>query len=529
MGIAILKYRRIFMIIKLKDPSQQRCVCLGSTIEVEDVVSVARHHAVVEFSDEFINRVNHCRSLVDELSIGELPIYGINTGLGENWKKKISLEDREIVQKNNLRSHACSLGEPHNEERVRAMMFVMIQHLGGGHSGIRLETLEVLKELLNKNVIPYVPKNGSVGYLCLEAHISLVLIGEGKAYVDGKLYEGGDALKLAGIEKTRISSKEGLSLTSGTTSVTALTALGLYDALVLAKSSDIVGAMSLEVLKGTVMAMDERLMKVRPHEDQMYTASNIRTILSDSEIVKFYESHRVQDALSLRSMPQLHGAAKKVLKDGLVTLNIELNSSVDNPLIFEEDGQGFALMGCNADGSYVGLAADTSAIALTNLIKMSERRLDRLVNPLLNELPAFLNSNPGLNNGLMIPQYAAAGILGQMKILSHPSTVDNFVTCANQEDYVSMGYNSAKKFVEITELAKYVLATELFNACQGQDFYKELKPSSSTYAVKAKIREQVPFIIDDCNMSPYIESIAELLLGQKIINITEEVVGPLKL
>lgn len=513
----------------LKNPCKKNMITLGSEIEMEDVLSVARYNAKVEFSDSFKNKVNKCRALVDELAKGETPIYGINTGLGENWKRKISLEDRETAQLNTLRSHACSLGESLKSEQVRAMMFVMIQHLGCGHAGIRLETLEVLKELLNKNVTPFVPKHGSVGYLCLEAHIGLVLIGEGRAYVEGVLHDGAKALEIAGIKKTVISSKEGLSITSGTTSVTALTALGLYDALVLAKSADISGAMSLEVLKGTLMAMDDRIMKVRPHEDQINTAYNIRTLLENSEIVKHYENYRVQDALSIRSMPQLHGAAKKVLKDSLYTLKIELNSSVDNPLIFEENGEGLALMGCNADGAYVGLAADAAAIAITNMMKMSERRIDRLVNPLLNELPAFLNSNPGLNNGLMIPQYAVAGILGQMKILCHPSTVDNFVTCANQEDYVSMGYNSAKKLCDVVELAKYVIAIELLNACQGQDFYKDMKAAPATLSVKEGIRKEVPFIVDDCNMNPFIETIASQLVDQKIIDSAEEVTGVLKL
>ncbi|MCH4887829.1 aromatic amino acid lyase [Acidaminobacter sp. JC074] len=516
------------MNLKLSCPSEIKQVVLGPEIKIEHVIAVARYKAEISFSDDFIKRVTHARKIVEELAGGETPIYGINTGLGENWKRKISKEDREIVQRNNLLSHACSLGEPCSKDQVRAMMFVMIQHLGMGHSGIRLETLEVLKALLNKDIIPYVPRHGSVGYLCLEAHIGLVLIGEGKAYVDGKLYPAKEALELKGLEATVISSKEGLSLTSGTTSVTAFTALGLYDALILAQTADLVGAMSLEVLKGTVMAMDERLMAQRPHEDQANTAYNIRTILEDSEIIKHYENHRVQDALSLRSMPQLHGAAKKVLKDALVTLEIELNSSVDNPLVFDEDGVGFALMGCNADGSYLGIAADACVIAVANLMKMSERRLDRLVNPLINELPAFLNSNPGLNNGLMIPQYTAAGIMGQIKILTHPASVDNFVTCANQEDYVSMGYNCAKKLVEVTDLAKYILSTELFNACQGQDFYTDIKPASATKHVRDKVREVAPFVHDDSNMSPYIEAIAVQIKERVIMKTLEEVTNQLK-
>jgi len=509
----------------LKNPKKLSTVTLGGSIRIEDVVAVARYGATVEFSKDYTIRVIKCRELVEMISKEEDAIYGITTGLGENWKKKISIEDREIVQRNNLRSHACSLGDPIEVEAVRAMMFVMLQHLGSGYTGIRLETLEVIKTLLNEGITPFVPKHGSVGYLCLEAHIALVLIGEGKAFVDGQVYEGAEALKMKGITSTTISSKEGLSLTSGTTSVTALTALGLFDALTMAKSVDIIGAMSLEVLKGTLMAMDERIMKLRPHVDQGHSASNIRSILKGSEIIEAHKGHRVQDALSLRSMPQLHGAAKKSLKDSLETLHIELNASVDNPLVFEEDGKGFALMGCNADGTYVGLSADISSVALGNLAKMSERRVDRLVNPHVNELPAFLNHNPGLNNGLMIPQYAAAGIMGQIKILCHPATIDNFVTCANQEDYVSMAYNSAKKFYDIGQLAKYILSTELFNACQAQDFYKELKPSPVTLKVKQHVRGFVPFVEEDCNMSPYIEALADMIMEQELIEIVEEAIG----
>ncbi|WP_432406655.1 HAL/PAL/TAL family ammonia-lyase [Wukongibacter sp. M2B1] len=510
-------------------PKDIKEVVLGEQIGLEEVIAVARYNAKVGFSKKYIDRVNQCRRLVEKFSDEEKAIYGITTGLGENWNRFISKEDRKIVQRNNLLSHACSLGESVEEECVRAMMFVMLQHLGTGHTGIRLATLEQIKDLLNNNIVPFTPRHGSVGYLSLEAHISLVLIGEGRAWYKGELLSGKEALEKAGLTPIVISSKEGLSLTSGTTSVTSLAALGLYDAIVTARTCDIAGAMSLEVLKGTLMAMDSRIMSVRPHEDQRKTAVNIKKILKNSEIVEKYKGYRVQDALSLRCIPQLHGAAKKILKDSLKTLIIELNSSVDNPLIFEEGEGGEALMGCNADGSYVGMAADSSAIAITNLAKMSERRLDRLVNHHISELPAFLNKNPGLNNGLMIPQYAAAGIVGEMKILCHPATIDNFVTCANQEDYVSMGYNAARKMYEVAGLAKYVLATEFFNSSQAQDFYGELKPSPITAKVHDLIREVVPYIENDCNMQPYIEHIAFLIQENMIVETVEVEIGKLEI
>ncbi len=286
----------------------------------------------------------------------------------------------------------------------------------------------------------------------------------------------------------------------------------MHDAINIAKTSDISGSLTLEVLKGTLMAMDDRLMQARPHEDQKYTADNIRNILSDSEIIERYNGSKVQDALSVRCMPQLHGAAKKLIKDSMKTIEIELNSSVDNPLIFEgEDNDGVALMGCNADGSYVGMAADTLAIAVTNLSKMCERRIDRLVNRHLSGLPAFLNKNAGINNGLMVAQYSAAGILGEMRIASHPATIDNIPTCANQEDYVSMGYNAALKAYECVNLSKYIFAVELICGTQALDFYDNLKPSKATKEIYNTIRDVVPPIENDINLHPCIEEVAGLL------------------
>ncbi len=509
-------------------PKDIKEVVLGEEIGIEEVIAVARYNAKVVFSEKYIARAKACRRLVEKFSDEERVMYGITTGLGENWNKFIPKEDREIVQRNNILSHTCSVGEPLEEDCVRAMMFVMLQHLGSGHAGVRLITLERIRDLLNNDIIPFTPRHGSVGYLCLEAHISQILIGEGRAWYRGELMKGKEALEKARLKPIVLSSKEGLSLVSGTTSVTALTVLGLYDSLVASKTCDIIGSMSLEVLKGTLTAMDPRIMEVRPHEDQGKTAKNINNILKDSEIVKKYKGYRVQDALSLRSMPQLHGAAKKILKDSLKTLTIELNSSVDNPLIFKDGDDGVALMGCNADGAYVGMAADASVIAITNLGKMSERRLDRLVNHHVSELPAFLNSNPGLNNGLMMPQYSAAGIIGQMRILSHPATIDNVVTCANQEDYVSMGYNAARKIYEAAGLLKYVLAIELMNAAQAQDFYKDLKPSIVTRKVYELVRKTVPFIEKDCNMHPYIEHIAALIKDNIVVETVEIEIGKLE-
>lgn len=324
-------------------------VTLGSTATINDLVSVARFGAKVAFSKEYEERVNHCRAHVDRFSHEGKAIYGLTTGLGDNWKKFIPEKDRETIQRNNIYAHTCAVGEPIAEECTRAMMFVMLCHFGSGHTGIRLETLALIRDMLNAGISPIVPGHGSVGYLTLEGHIGMVMIGEGKATYQGETLDGAEALKRAGLKPVVLSSKEGLILLSGTTSVTAFASLAIYDAQTLSLTADIAGSFTLEVLKGTLMAMDERLMAVRPHPDQINTAANIRAILKDSPMLERYRGHRVQDALSIRCMPQLHGPVKKAIKDAQATLAIELNSSVDNPLIFdEEDGGAVALMGYNA-------------------------------------------------------------------------------------------------------------------------------------------------------------------------------------
>ncbi len=504
-------------------------ITIGKKVSIKDVINVSRYNYSVGFSEDYVNRVNKCRKYVDKFSREGKAIYGITTGLGDNCDKFINEEDREIIQRNIILSHTCSVGESLQKECVRAMMFVMLVHFGTGHSGIRIETLELIKNLLNSDVTPFVPRHGSVGYLCLEAHIGEVLIGEGKAYYKNELLPSEEIYKRLNLKPIILSSKEGLTIVSGTTSVTALAALAVYDAVNIAKTSDISGSLTLEVLKGTLMAMDDRLMQVRPHEDQKYTADNIRNILSDSEIIEKYKGSRVQDALSVRCMPQLHGAAKKLIKDSFKTVETELNSSVDNPLIFDgENDEGTALMGCNADGSYVGMAADTLAIAVTNLSKMCERRIDRLVNRHLSGLPAFLNREAGLNSGLMVAQYSAAGILGEMRIASHPATIDNIPTCANQEDYVSMGYNAALKAYECVNLSKYIFAIELICGTQALDFYDDLRPSRATKELYNTIRNVFPSIENDINLHPCIEEVAALIKNEKINECVEKVIGKLK-
>lgn len=506
-----------------------RQITLGGTITIEDVVAVARYHSKVAFSQTYEQRVKRCRDHVDRFSREQTAIYGLTTGLGDNWRRFIPEEDRVVIQRNNILAHTCAVGEPVREEAVRAMMFVMLAHFGSGHTGIRLETLELLRDMLNQGVCPRVPGHGSVGYISLEGHIGMVLIGEGKAWYKGELLPGREALARAGLTPTVLSSKEGLTIISGTTSVTAFAALALYDAVTLALTADLSGAFTLEVLRGTLMAMDSRIMDARPHEDQGKTAENLRRILADSPILTRCQGHRVQDALSIRCIPQLHGAVKKSIKMGLESLAVELNSSVDNPLIFEDsEGGAEALMGCNADGSYLGLAADLLTIALTDLAKMSCSRIDRMLNRLVSELPAFLNKNAQYNNGLMMIQYCAAGLLGELRVLSHPATVDNLTTCANQEDYISMGYNAAKKAYDAMDQVRYILAIELICNGQALDCYNEADCAPGTRAIYALLRTRVPTLENDAPLEPMIEAVAAQIREREYIHAVEQAIGPLK-
>nr|WP_241535853.1 aromatic amino acid lyase [Indiicoccus explosivorum] len=328
------------------------------------------------------------------------------------------------------------------------------------------------------------------------------------------------------MEPIILSAKEGLALTSGTTSPTGIGALALYDMLNAAKTADIIGAMALEVLKGTTRAFDDRLMSVRPHPDQRDTAANIRKILSDSAIAKEHVDHRLQDALSLRAIPQLHGAAKKTLKDAKTTVEIEMNACSDNPILWP-DGDG-AISGSNCDASYIGIEMDSACIAATAIAKMSERRNNRLINGRLSEYPPFLVGKAGLNSGLMIPQYSQAGLLNDMKILSHPATVDSVPTCADQEDYVSMGYNAAKKAKDIARKLEYILAIELLSVHNAYQFMEEdLAPGSASATVVERMKKDIPVMTEDAYLYPYLETLRSLIHSGDVAAAAEEQTGEL--
>ncbi|WP_261301465.1 histidine ammonia-lyase [Paenibacillus andongensis] len=510
-------------------PKDINKVILGDhPISVSEFVAVARYGAKVSFSQSYCDRVKQSRQLIEKFLSENRIIYGVTTGFGSNVTEIISTEDAETLQRNIVRSHAVSVGEPLEKEVVRAIQLMILIHLGHGYSGVRLELLELVASLLNEGITPFAPGDGSVGYLSPEAHMALVLIGEGKAWYNEELISGSEALERAGLKPTTLSCKEGLALTSGTSSVTAMAILTLYNAIQATKTADIAGAMSLEALKGTIHAFDPRLHSLKKHEEQAKTAQNMIRILKGSEIAETYKNYRLQDALSLRCIPQVHGASKKNLKDAAFTIHNELNSVSDNPVIYPEDNDGIALMGGNFDGTYVGIQADIMCIAMANLAKIAERRIDRLVNYHLSELPSFLVKNPGLNSGYMIPQYTAVGLLGEIRILSHPASVDNVPTCANQEDVVSFAYNASRKAYQISKKLTYMLAIELMTAVQALDFHRPLNPSPVIAEVYQLIRSKVPAVEEDRFLYPDMLTIYQQIHEGDIVKVVEDMIGEIE-
>jgi histidine ammonia-lyase len=513
------------LVLRARPQDIQEVVLGHNDPTLDELVAVSRYGAKVYFSEAYRERVNRSRALVDSFVAENRVIYGITTGFGSNIRKVISPAEAQSLQRNIVRSHAVSVGDPLPAELVRATQFMILVQLGQGFSGVRMEVLEALAELLNRQVVPYVPGDGSVAYLSPEAHMALVLMGEGKAYYGGELLSGGEALRRAGLTPLTLGPKEGLSLVTGTTSTTAISALALYDAIQATKTADIAAAMSFESLKGTTKAFDDRLNQLKRHREQAATARYLSRFLADSEILQKYREYRLQDALSLRCIPQVHGAVKKTLNDVAASVTSEMSSVSDNPVIYPQDDDGVALMGGNFDATFVGIAADSMSIALANLAKMAERRIDRLVNFHVSELPDFLVANPGLNSGYMIPQYTAAGLLSEIKILAHPATVDNIPTCAYQEDVVTFAYNAARKAYKVVEKVTYILAIELMAAAQALDFHRPLKPSSATGAVYRAIRNVVPTLEEDRYLYPDIVGIYDMIHEGEIVRIVEGLLG----
>jgi histidine ammonia-lyase len=507
-----------------RHPEQIEHVVLGDTeISLEEFVAIARYSATVSFSEQYKARVGASRKLVKRFLDENRLVYGVTTGFGDNVRHVISPQNAKQLQVNIVRSHAVAVGEPLNREQVRAIQLMMLISLGKGYSGVRLELLELIAALLNNDVLPFAPGEGSVGYLAVEGHIALVLLGEGRASVaGGEWVDGAMALKQVGLSATDLHTKEGLAMLNGTMSVTAISMLALYNATQAARTADVAAALSLEALKGTLRAFDPRYHSVKAHTAQAQTARNICALLADSQLAAENIDYRLQDVYSLRGIPQVHGAAKQFIEFARQAIESETRSTGDNPVIYPlGDDDGIAISGANFDGSYVGMSADTLCIALTNLAKISERRTDRMVNSHFSELPAFLVRNPGLNSGYMIIQYTAAGLLGEMKVLSHPASVDSVSTCGNQEDPVSFAYNAAMKAYKVSQKLESVLAIEILVGCQALDFQQVAKASTATRSVYDLVRSRVPVANEDRAFYADIVSVTEQLRSGDILKTVE--------
>jgi histidine ammonia-lyase len=491
----------------------------GSSLSIRDVVNVSRNYEQVEIKPAAIEKMNSCRKIIEEIISEKKVVYGVSTGFGLMSEVSITEDEIDLLQYNLVVSCCTGVGEPFAEEVVRAMLLLRACSLAGGYSGVRPLIVKTMVEMLNKKVHPVVPQKGSVGAsgdLAPLAHMALVLIGRGQAIFRGQMLSGEEAMRQAGIATVTLKAKEGLSLCNGTQAMTALGALAVNDANKLSYYADLIGALSAEGLEAVPMAFDQRIHAIRPHRGQLETAANLRKMLSSWNNNKSAEHTRVQDAYSIRCMPQVHGASKDAINYVKSVLETEINSVTDNPLVFIDEGE--VLSGGNFHGQPVALALDFLGIAISELANISQLRIERLTNPALSlGLPAFLVEKGGLNDGFMVAQYTAAALVSENKVLSHPASVDSIPTSANQEDHVSMGTIAARKCREILENAHYVLAIEAICACQAIDFRKKnLTPILDE--VYRLVRSRVSFLDKDREMHDDFEKVVDIFKSDLLTN-----------
>lgn len=500
----------------------------GHNLLAHEVVRAIRNKHTIELDSRQLEKVHQARDLVECLSSGVTPIYGINTGFGKLAESSISSSDLADLQRNLILSHSCGVGPPFNVEIVKAMMILRANALMKGYSGIRAEVIRLLVELANHEVIPFTPSQGSVGAsgdLVPLAHMSATLIGEGQAFYQGQLLPSRDALQKAGLKPVTLRAKEGLALINGTQAMTAQGVIALYDGRTLLKTADIASALTMEALLAIPNSLDARIHEVRPHQGQIGTAANLRRILENSGLVFGQMHDRIQDAYSLRCIPQVHGASKDAYSYVEKVINTEINSVTDNPILFAEDGD--VISAGNFHGQPVALALDFYGIALAEIGNIAERRIERLVNPQLSGLPPFLSAKSGLNSGYMIVQYTAAALVSENKVLAHPASVDSIPTSANQEDHVSMGSISARKLQSILANVQNILAIEVLCACQALEFRDRTKLAPATKAVYQLVREQVPALDEDRFLEPEIKKVRELITSGTIVETVEMLIGTL--
>jgi len=506
----------------------------GNSLSIEKVLRVAYQGEKVALSSSAVIRVDKAAQAVQQLlARGEIA-YGITTGFGAFKDRIISPDQVETLQRNIIISHAVGVGNLFDIPTTRAIMLIRANTLAHGHSGIRPSTLQLLLEMLNHGIHPCIPEKGSLGAsgdLAPLAHMALVIIGEGEAEYQGEILTGREALRRAGLEPVTLAAKEGLALTNGTSVMCALGTLAVCRAERLSRTADAAGCLSLEALHGTVIAFDERIHALRPHPRQVECAAYLRRLLAGSEFTRRHDPTNVQDAYTLRCIPQVHGAVRDAIAYARWVMEIELNAVTDNPLIFidEESGEISVLSGGNFHGEPIAISMDYLAIAIAELGNISERRIMRLTDEASNAnvLPAFLTQNGGLNSGFMITQYTAAALATENKILAHPASVDTIPTSANVEDHVSMGNTAALKLRQILDNVEHILAIELFAAAQGVDFRRKVhgdhaRLGAGTEPVYRLVRSKVPFIEVDTVMYPHINAVNLLIVSNQIDDVLTE-------
>jgi histidine ammonia-lyase len=506
--------------------SKKSAALTGNDLTLGQLYQIVYEGFEVTLAAEARERMEASRAVVERLGAGETAVYGVNTGFGALASVRIHRDQVSELQFNLVRSHACGVGAPLGEDETRAMLLLRANTLAKGFSGVRPVVVETLLEMLTRGVLPVIPSQGSVGAsgdLAPLAHLALVAIGEGEAFYKGSKIAGEEAMRQAGITPLKLEAKEGLGLLNGTQGMLALISLALREAEMLIDTADVAAALSLDALRGTPAAFDERIQRIRPYPGQTVTARNLTHLNRGSEIRESHRSPekdlRVQDAYSLRCTPQVHGAGRDSLSQVRTTLSIELNSATDNPLVFADSGE--VISGGNFHGQPLAMAADQTAIALATLAGICERRIDHMTNPHTSGLPAFLTPDPGLNSGFMIAQVAAASLVSEMKALSTPHSVDSIPTSGDQEDYVSMGMSGARRLRRMLDALANVISIELLCAAQGIDFQAPLQTGTESRKTFALVRSVSPVVAKDRALAPDISAVTQLILRgefQKILH-----------
>ncbi|MGZ9708449.1 HAL/PAL/TAL family ammonia-lyase [Pseudomonas sp. GNP013] len=500
-------------------PQPATILIADAPLRWQDVVAVARHGAVLELSGQAWARIDNAQAIVQRIVTSGERAYGVNTGLGALCNVSLEGEQLSQLSRNTLLSHACGVGPALSDEQTRAIICAAIINYSHGHSGLHRQVVQALLALLNHGITPQVPSQGSVGYLTHMAHVGVALLGIGDVSYRGRIVPAQDALKAEDLQPVMLGAKDGLCLVNGTPCMTGLSCLALADAHHLLQWADVIGAMSFEAQRGQLDAFDEEILALKRHPGMQRVGSNLRALLAGSEVIAGSRGIRTQDALSLRSIPQIHGASRDQVEHATRQIETELNGATDNPLLLGTPDHYRVVSQANPHGQSVAMAADLLAIAMAEIGAVAERRLDRLINPHVSGLPAFLVSNPGVNSGMMIVQYVAASLCGQNRQLAQPAVLDNFVTSGLQEDHLSMGTNAALKLHQLLANVTRILAIEYLLAAQAFEFLKDQRFGAGTDRAWRLLREVVAAYEQDRWLAPDIEAAARVLTDTALPNL----------